>query len=185
MRELENALHYFAAHAPEVPDWFRYTEPDAPTAPPPEGLTEIEARRGRDLASEDLTEDCFRGLEINEGRRAKILKYAKVYGEYLTERLGYSSREAMNKMVAWRYAYADAMVRGGVDAEPRSMPGFSDPLVKLHIQDLRDVIQMALRAMHSAVSHLENCEAGKIAHPFKSASLPLLRSAIEKAGRVS
>ena len=180
-------LEYFAAHAPEAPDWFSYTEPNAPAAPPDGDLRDVDLRWARDIASGDISDTSFLAKEVGLDRRAKILEYAKVYGDYLTQRLGHSNRQAMNKMVAWRYAYARAMVDARVnpDEAVAPLPGFSDPLVKLHIHDLREALQEALRAMHSSVSHLENCEAGKIVHPFKSTSLPLLRSAIEKAGRVS
>ena len=39
-------------------------------------------------------------------------------------------------------------------------------------------LDVLLHAARAAVNHLEACEGGMIHHPFKSASLPLLRVAI-------
>ena len=177
-----SAREYFAAHAPEAPDWFRYTEPNAPTAPPDGDLRDVDLRWARDIASGDISDSSFLAKEVGADRRAKILEYAKVYGDYLTQRTAHFTRKSMNKMVAWRYAYADAMVDGGINPDEAvgSLPGFTDPLVKLHVHDLGEALREALHAMTAAVVHLEECEAGKISHPFKSSSLPLLRAAIAR-----
>jgi len=45
----------------------------------------------------------------------------------------------------------------------------------------RDAADDLLTAAKGAVVHLKACEAGMIHHPFKSASLPLLKAAIAKA----
>lgn len=42
------------------------------------------------------------------------------------------------------------------------------------------LMDAVLEAARAAVIHLEACEAGRIVHPFKSASLPLLRKLIER-----
>lgn len=43
------------------------------------------------------------------------------------------------------------------------------------------VVEALVLAAKSAVNHLEACEAGRIIHPFKSASLPMLYEAIKLA----
>lgn len=46
-----------------------------------------------------------------------------------------------------------------------------------------ELVNELVAAAEAAVRHLVRCEKGKIEHPFKSASLPMLQKAIAKAKR--
>lgn len=48
----------------------------------------------------------------------------------------------------------------------------------MKIQVDQDKLNRLLTAARAAVNHLKACEAGKIYHPFKSRSLPMLKDSL-------
>ncbi len=52
------------------------------------------------------------------------------------------------------------------------------------VQVSKKTLETVTRAMRAAVSHLVECEAGRLNHPYKSTSLPLLQDAIETVEKI-
>jgi hypothetical protein len=146
---------YFAAHAPAVPDWFVYREPNPPTPPPAADLDDFDAKWARDISSDDCPEESLNHHDVKPERAAKIRDYARVYGAYWTARLAHLDRQAINRIVAWRYAYADAMLAARGDAGMISPPGFQDPLVQLRIHDLEEALTEAERLLREVAKQKE------------------------------
>lgn len=103
------ARAYFAAHAPEKPaSWF---QPPAPPTfvPPPELPPSIDAEdRWRIQDQEDLRADASPSTR----------EWHKAYADYYAERRGDAQAYSQKCDIAWRWAWADAMLAGELALNP-------------------------------------------------------------------
>lgn len=97
---------YFAAHAPEVPHWFRF-EFDEPAPERPQlGFS----------ASWSTDVHGVPNVSATNPRRQEILDHAEAVTAYDREYAKWQARKQFARMVAWNWTYADKMLEG----EPKS-----------------------------------------------------------------
>jgi hypothetical protein len=102
----------FAMHAPEVPAWFNPELPACPQHPPapdslPENLAALVSNWLGDPASYDLL-DAVKG----EAERALLAPWLKARSEADLARRAWLDLRNRERLVQWRWYYADAMLRG-------------------------------------------------------------------------
>jgi hypothetical protein len=92
---------YFAAHAPEVPDWFEHTPPkrELPENPKTDELDETHRKTAEDWRRDPI----FDLPEELEWWGDKVKAYADAKSRWQTE-------NQIARLVQWRYVYADEMV---------------------------------------------------------------------------
>lgn len=93
----------FAMNAPEVPNWFNHT------ALSKDNIPEYPSMSGMSLSDTTLIAD-YRGLSMY------LPEHLKWYGDALKEFYIADSKwraeDEMNRLMQWRYAYANAMMKG-------------------------------------------------------------------------
>ena len=107
---------YFAAHAPEAPDWFEHQEPprDYPGEPSVDALPE----EFREEAKAWLHDPCWDldGSAVEKGIPLEaVYKFIDDANAHWDGKAAWKNRNRIARMTQWAYAWADAMLkaRGG------------------------------------------------------------------------
>lgn len=95
---------YFAAHAPAMPDWFNWKNPEPfPAAP----------RADKELSQEHYQQWQGLGDYLEDHEVApEVLAFRERRDDILAKQATWNQHDSFGKFTAWRWAYADAMVQG-------------------------------------------------------------------------
>lgn len=109
MKNWEDQRAYFAAHAPDVPDWFKWENPQA--KPVLERADKVLSREAY-----ALWEGRHFDVILDEEYRKKFMPEVRAFTEHqdATQRAidYWSMKDHLGRIAAWRWAYADAMMAG-------------------------------------------------------------------------
>ena len=114
-------LDYFAAHAPEIPDWFIYEEQNKPKKPNrfyeefginstnPDKEIIIEYYNEE---SETFIPSFYKNFESETIERIEsaLKKFNEDWEKYYNESSNYEIKQKINKLVNWRFFYANNMI---------------------------------------------------------------------------
>ncbi len=115
---------WFATHAPARPDWFQHAfgepEPQEPVLPADLLKWRWLMKQLQDgMAKADKLREQAQELQ-DTGKLAdleRILAHIEATKKWTRDCAAWESRGALAEEVAWRYHWADAMLRGGIEVE--------------------------------------------------------------------
>lgn len=94
---------YFAAHAPEVPEWFIHTEPKNPKEP--KSWTDMSDNDPfKEAAREWFQYPCY---DIKD---EELKWFQEAWEKFWQDVKAWKAQNSMSRLKQWRYYYADAML---------------------------------------------------------------------------
>lgn len=133
---------YYAAHAPEMPDWWEWTNPVPRPATP---------RADKELSQEHYAQ--WQGLGDYFERKdvaPEVIAFEERFSAVAVEVKEWTVLDRMGKLTAWRRAYAESMVATDVGAGAAVDDGSREQLLEVLVSALRASREMVRLVSNTA-----------------------------------